>query len=167
MTAILVNYWNLQELKRHNLAYEQETVRHNVSTENIQSAQVSLGYAQLGEDMRHNKVMEQRVTYQNIADLSRSTSQIVPMFLREKKDSGNPNSKGSGGRKEVGGAYVGKYLKDNVAPVVGQKTPSPDIGVSSLDPSPYQKSGSWNLIDIISNAITMPFAPGALVPIIF
>lgn len=33
MTANMINYWKLQEEKRHNLAMESETKRHNVVTE--------------------------------------------------------------------------------------------------------------------------------------
>lgn len=51
MTQNQINYWNLQEAKRHNVTTENETNRHNVATEGI-----DLG--KLNETVRHNKVSE-------------------------------------------------------------------------------------------------------------
>ena len=181
MTAILVNYWNLQEQKRHNLAYEQETVRHNMSTENIQSAQVSLGYAQLNEDMRHNKVMEQRVMYQNIADLARSASQVMPMFIKNKDNSGSSGSdKGTRSKASTEG-YAGKYLKDQIGyegkyqkenvPAAKRKNTatisSESYPVGQL--ARYPDSKGSTLTDLAKLLITSPFGMpmgmGAMVPI--
>lgn len=72
------------EMNRHNVAYENETqrhnlanedynnrllieqTRHNVESEKIGFANVSLGYAQLAESTRHNKASENIATQQNI-----------------------------------------------------------------------------------------------------
>lgn len=181
MTAILVNYWNLQEQKRHNLAYEQETVRHNMSTENIQSAQVSLGYAQLNEDVRHNKVMEQRVMYQNIADLSKSASQVMPMFIKNKNDSGNSGSgKGTKSMASTEG-YAGKYLKEQIGyegkyqtenvPAVKRKNTATisSEGYSGGQPTLFPNSRGSTLTDLAKSFITTPFGMpmgiGTMVPI--
>lgn len=62
MTNMQIAYWNLQELKRSNLARETETNRSNVTNEgenrrhNMQSE--GIGWAQVGESRRHNQVME-------------------------------------------------------------------------------------------------------------
>lgn len=71
-----VNYWNLQETRRHNLATERlaresqaETQRHNISTEDVaygnlresathNRATEALGWETLGENRRHNVVAE-------------------------------------------------------------------------------------------------------------
>lgn len=170
MTAILVNYWNLQEQKRHNLAFEQETARHNVSTENIQSAQVSLGYAQLNEDMRHNKVMEQRVTYQNIADLSRSASQIMPMIIMNKDNSGGPSSgNGSRTRSSTEG-YTGRYLRNNASAVKGRNTATiRSDGSTDGQPTLFPENKGTTLTDLTKSLITTPFGMpmgmGTMVPI--
>lgn len=87
MLPAQVNYWTLQENKRHNVATEEiqsraqmeearhnkvyegethrhnfvtenETMRHNVATERVQASQVALGWSQLSESTRHNKMME-------------------------------------------------------------------------------------------------------------
>lgn len=84
MTANQINYWNLQETKRHNVTTEgeterhnrategidlgrlEETRRHNVASEGIEQGKLDLGYAQLGKDYavlaeqnRHNLATEQ------------------------------------------------------------------------------------------------------------
>lgn len=62
MTQNQINYWNLQESKRHNVAGEQETNRHNVVTENetnrhnVATEGIDLG--KLNETIRHNKASE-------------------------------------------------------------------------------------------------------------
>lgn len=62
MTNMQIAYWNLQELKRSNLARETETNRSNLVNEgenrrhNMQSE--GIGWAQVGEANRHNRVME-------------------------------------------------------------------------------------------------------------
>lgn len=62
MTQNQINYWNLQELKRHNTVGENETNRHNVVTENetnrhnVVSEGIDLGNLQ--ELQRHNRATE-------------------------------------------------------------------------------------------------------------
>lgn len=53
MTHNQINYWNLQETKRHNLVGEQETSRHNRATESV-----DLG--KLSESNRHNLATESK-----------------------------------------------------------------------------------------------------------
>lgn len=60
MLGVQVEYWKLQETKRHNIETEDlgalnylETKRHNVETEN-------LGFSNLNESIRHNKVAEEQ-----------------------------------------------------------------------------------------------------------
>lgn len=62
MTKNQIDYWNLQENKRSNLAVEKETNRHNVTTEyetnrhNVVSEKIDLG--RLQEQTRHNLATE-------------------------------------------------------------------------------------------------------------
>lgn len=62
MTNNQINYWNLQETKRHNVVGETETNRHNVATEtetnrhNVMTEKIDLG--KLNETIRHNKAGE-------------------------------------------------------------------------------------------------------------
>ena len=51
MTQNQINYWNLKETQRSNLARETETNRHNVASEKF-------GYDTLGETKRHNVASE-------------------------------------------------------------------------------------------------------------
>lgn len=51
MLAVQVQYWNMVENKRHNVATERETKRHNLATED-------LGYKTLTETIRHNYAQE-------------------------------------------------------------------------------------------------------------
>lgn len=51
MTDIQVKYWDLQESKRHNVATEGETYRHNVVSEQQNAVA-------LGETVRHNRATE-------------------------------------------------------------------------------------------------------------
>nr|AVX53438.1 putative ORF1 [Marmot picobirnavirus] len=89
MTANQINYWTLQENKRHNIVGERENTRHNMVTEgetqrhNIVTENVSisnlyesqrhnmateeLGRSQLAETQRHAKVTEAQ-TDKNIAE---------------------------------------------------------------------------------------------------
>jgi hypothetical protein len=60
MTDIQVRYWDLQETKRHNVAYETETFRHNKATE-VQASK------ELTEVTRHNKATETETKRHNIA----------------------------------------------------------------------------------------------------
>lgn len=59
MTDIQVKYWDLQENKRHNLAYETETNRHNVVGEQQNAIM-------LGENIRHNKATESETHRANL-----------------------------------------------------------------------------------------------------
>nr|AVX53737.1 putative ORF1 [Marmot picobirnavirus] len=77
MTANQINYWNLQEKKRNNLAVETETNRHNVASENIDLAalqessrhnvttegqgqqNINLNWAKLQEDVRSHRANEE------------------------------------------------------------------------------------------------------------
>lgn len=59
MTHNQINYWNLQESKRHNVVTETETNRHNVATENI-----DLG--RLQETTRHNLATEGETNRHNV-----------------------------------------------------------------------------------------------------
>lgn len=68
MTSIQVQYWANQEQKRHNIAMEGETYRHNVVTEN-QNQQ------SLTEIARHNQVNE-TLGYLNLAETSRHNQQV-------------------------------------------------------------------------------------------
>lgn len=62
MTSNQINYWNLQESKRHNVTTENETNRHNLVTEvetnrhNVATENIDL--SKLGETKRHNLVTE-------------------------------------------------------------------------------------------------------------
>lgn len=62
MTHNQINYWNLQETKRSNVANEKETNRHNVATEtetnrhNVATERIDLG--KLSETQRHNLATE-------------------------------------------------------------------------------------------------------------
>lgn len=62
MTHNQIEYWNLQETQRHNLAGEGETKRHNVAGEtetnrhNVATETVEIG--KLNETVRHNTVTE-------------------------------------------------------------------------------------------------------------
>lgn len=75
MLAVQVQYWTLQENKRHNRVVEDqgqqtinENVRHNVQSENI-------GWGQLSELTRHNKAVEGLTAEQNrIAMLNANTN---------------------------------------------------------------------------------------------
>lgn len=87
MTRNQIEYWNLQENKRHNLVSEGETgrhnvvtegetgrhnvtteaidigklgetTRHNIASEGLEGAKINLGYAELGESTRHNIATE-------------------------------------------------------------------------------------------------------------
>lgn len=51
MTANQINYQKLKEDRRHNLATESETGRHNVQQE-------AIGFATVGESRRHNQAAE-------------------------------------------------------------------------------------------------------------
>lgn len=62
MTHNQIEYWNLQETKRHNIAGESETNRHNVVGENESSrhnqATEAIDIGKLNETVRHNTVTE-------------------------------------------------------------------------------------------------------------
>lgn len=74
MLATQVSYWNLQEMKRHNIATEEqakgelaENQRHNRRTEELQ------GWS-IGETSRHNQAMEQQA-WANLSELQRHNKQ--------------------------------------------------------------------------------------------
>lgn len=62
MTSNQINYWNLQENKRHNIAGEQETYRHNLvgeqETERHNRATETFSMQDLDEKSRHNQATE-------------------------------------------------------------------------------------------------------------
>ena len=59
MTANQINYWNLQETKRSNLAREAETQRHNTKVEDYNTGS-------LLETSRHNQATEGEATRHNV-----------------------------------------------------------------------------------------------------
>lgn len=74
MTSNQIAYWNLQELKRSNvaretetnrsnLAREGETSRHNVAQEYIDKSKVSVERDKLAEAARHNQKVESQSDY--------------------------------------------------------------------------------------------------------
>lgn len=74
MTSNQIAYWNLQELKRSNVARETETnrsnraregetSRHNVVQEYIDKSRVSLDRNKLAEMSRHNRKTEAQSDY--------------------------------------------------------------------------------------------------------
>lgn len=69
MTRNQIEYWNLNETRRHNVTTENETVRHNQASEsetnrhNVVSEGIDLG--QLSETARHNRAGE-AVAQQNV-----------------------------------------------------------------------------------------------------
>lgn len=71
MTRNQIEYWNVQESKRHNVTTEGETQRHNVATEyetgrhNRVSESIDLG--NLNESIRHNKTTETETNRHNLA----------------------------------------------------------------------------------------------------
>lgn len=82
MTKNQIDYWNLQETKRHNsvtegetgrhnLAAEGETSRHNVvterETERSNRAREGIDLGKLNESVRHNKVTESETNRHNVA----------------------------------------------------------------------------------------------------
>lgn len=62
MTQNQINYWNLQELKRHNVVGEGETNRHNLVTERETGrhnlATENIDISKLAETSRHNRAGE-------------------------------------------------------------------------------------------------------------
>lgn len=69
MTKNQIDYWNMQEGKRHNIVTERETERHGRATEQVQvgtleeaarhnRATESLDISKLGETQRHNQASE-------------------------------------------------------------------------------------------------------------
>lgn len=77
MTTNQINYWKLQEDKRHNQASESETARHNVVTERQKNSDIDISRASLAENARHNVVNEQlnRVQYEENARHNRQQEQ--------------------------------------------------------------------------------------------
>lgn len=81
MTHNQIEYWNLQENKRHNLASEGETNRHNVSTEsetyrhNVQSEATEIG--KLNESVRHNMATEYETNRHNVSSENLGFAQLA------------------------------------------------------------------------------------------
>jgi len=71
MTTNAINYQNLQELKRHNLAMEGlDSSKVDVSRQQVElgKSQVALGYANLGETTRSNIAKEQELARHNLQE---------------------------------------------------------------------------------------------------
>lgn len=74
MTRNQIEYWNLQENKRHNVTTEAETGRHNLATEqetgrhNRATEGIDLG--KLNESIRHNKMTE-NISLSSLAETQR------------------------------------------------------------------------------------------------
>lgn len=80
MTHNQIDYWNLQETKRSNLAKETETNRHNVAFENetnrhnVVSEGIDMG--NLIELSRHNQATEYETNRHNVASESLDASKL-------------------------------------------------------------------------------------------
>lgn len=106
MTHNQIEYWNLQETKRHNVTTEDESKRHNVAGEgetnrhNVVTENIEIG--KLGEQTRHNKATEwetnrhnvetENIGYGTLAESVRhntATESIQAMDAQTRKDSLN------------------------------------------------------------------------------
>lgn len=71
LTDIQIKYWDYVEGKRHNIAYEGETQRHNYATEHQQAQElvetVRHNTVYEGETNRHNVVYENETKRHNVA----------------------------------------------------------------------------------------------------
>lgn len=104
MTHNQIEYWNLQETRRHNVTTEDESKRHNVAGEeetnrhNVATEGIEIG--KLGEQTRHNKATEQEtrrhnvetenIGYSTLAESIRhntATENIQAMDAQTRKDS--------------------------------------------------------------------------------
>lgn len=92
MTTNQINYWNLQETKRHNVTTENETNRHNVVTENEtqrhNQVTESIDLGELNERIRHNQVSEQ-LGWANLSETNRhnvATEGLTGTDLNIKQD---------------------------------------------------------------------------------
>lgn len=103
MTSNQIAYWNLQELKRSNvaresetnrsnLAREGETMRHNVTQEGIDRSRVSLDKAKLAETSTHNRKTEAQSDYllpsqkwSNVANIGgtimKGITSVIPFLM--------------------------------------------------------------------------------------
>lgn len=71
MTGNQINYWNMVENKRHNLAGESETARHNKRSEDIDLSEISLRSDTLAETQRSNLANEAIKGRSNDIDLAK------------------------------------------------------------------------------------------------
>lgn len=74
-----------QETHRYNVVYLDEVSRHNKAMEGAQYAQVSLGYAQLGEATRHNQAMEKETERSNRAQITESARSSMERAYNERE----------------------------------------------------------------------------------
>lgn len=83
MTHNQIEYWNLQESKRHNVVTEAETGRHNVATENetqrhnVETEEFNI--SQLQETQRHNISTEAETNRHNIATEANESAKLSEM----------------------------------------------------------------------------------------
>lgn len=86
MTANQINYWNLQETKRSNLARETEATRHNKEVEGYNTGS-------LLETARHNQANEQEASRHNIQSENLSFITASEMARHNKASEGIDRSK--------------------------------------------------------------------------
>jgi hypothetical protein len=110
MTNQQIQYWGLQESKRHNLETESlgskslnETKRHNIVTEN-------LGYDTLAESKRHSIVSERETQRHNMATESLTQQQIGLGYAQLNETTRHNLQQEGKWRWDVG--IESEYLKD-------------------------------------------------------
>ena len=101
MTTNQINYWKLEEDKRHNKASEGETARHNVVTERQKDRDIDISRASLAETARHNVVNEQlnQVQYEENARHNRQQEQAS--FIQANAAASQANSAARRANAEV------------------------------------------------------------------
>lgn len=119
MTHNQIDYWTLQEEKRHNVVGENENIRHNVVTENETKrhnvAGENFNIMNLQETARHNLVTENETTRHNLAteDIGYGNLELGYRNLGEQTRHNMATENISAGNLALGYANLGELTRHN------------------------------------------------------
>lgn len=168
MTNNQINYWNLQETKRHNVVSEDELKRHNIAGEsetnrhNVQ--QEYIGFGNLAETTRHNKATE-GYSFASLAEATRHNkaaealqSQSIDLGydqLAETTRSNQERERQTRVRDELN--YWVEATKNDIAKVRNtllREQFEEQIRQFEMQYLQNEKFGAWGRIDDTINSIT-------------
>lgn len=138
-----MKYWDLQENKRHNLAYETETQRHNIIGERQNQVM-------LGENIRHNKAVESETHRSNLQNEKLGFATLRESARHNKAVEGIQQLQAASSAEQARAATKNAETQASLAPSIRRS--NQNAATLSYQKAKYQE---------LTNSYQEPYAKGA------